>query len=297
MQTFKTDPLLQQQNEQIVARNKARAAQSGGSGLGAGLGMMGSLLGGALGTAVGGPLGGAVGSSLGGSLAGKGDLSGVTPQSIAMGALTSAIGSAVSGAGHAAKTAAEASKASSEALKAGAAGAEAATKAATGTGLQSLNAPLLDVSAGVVDDAGKTVIAGTAAKDPAAWKDFLGDNFLWKKDFAEMASAPGMSGKSALFSKPTSAFELGANKIATYFNPAYKAEGGDVGASLTNFQGGTSSTTPTAKDKNKISDLQKALMLMSPIYAFSQGNPLLGLGLGALAGKADAFACGGKVEH
>lgn len=292
MQTFKTDPLLQQQNEQIVARNKARAAQSGGSGLGAGLGMMGSLVGGALGTAVGGPLGGALGSSLGGSLAGKGDLSGVTPQSIAMGALTSGIGSAVSGAGDAAKTAAEASKASSEALKAGAAGAEAATKAATGTGLQSLNTPLLDTSAGVIDEAGKTVVAGTAAEAPGAWKNVFGDNFLWKKDFAEMAKAPGMSGEAALFEKPTSIFELGANKIATYFE-----EGGDVGASLTNFQGGTSTTTPTAKDKNKISDLQKALMLMSPIYAFSQGNPLLGLGLGALAGKADAFACGGKVEH
>lgn len=59
------------------------------------LAALGGLAGTAIGTALAGPLGGAVGAQLGSSLGGKGDLSGVTPEGVALGVATAGLGAGV----------------------------------------------------------------------------------------------------------------------------------------------------------------------------------------------------------
>ena len=96
MSRFKTSPV----------QHMNRPAPQGGGGNGM-LGMLGGAIGGAL-LAPLGPLGVAVGSSVGSSLAGKGDLSGVTPEGVALGTLTAGI--PMPGAADAAKVATEGAK-------------------------------------------------------------------------------------------------------------------------------------------------------------------------------------------
>ena len=80
-------PMKRYQTSPVQHINRPAAPEGGGNGM---LGMLGGAIGGAL-LAPLGPLGMAVGSSIGSSLGGKGDLSGVTPEGVALGALTSSI--------------------------------------------------------------------------------------------------------------------------------------------------------------------------------------------------------------
>ena len=80
-------PMKRYQTSPVQHINRPAAPEGGGNSM---LGMLGGAIGGAL-LAPLGPLGMAVGSSIGSSLGSKGDLSKVTPEGVALGALTSSI--------------------------------------------------------------------------------------------------------------------------------------------------------------------------------------------------------------
>jgi len=290
MQTNPLDnPMLSSQHDQIIRRNKQLAAQGGGGN--AMLGTIGSVIGGALGTAVGGPLGGAVGSSIGGSLGGKGDLSAVTPESIALGAVTAGLGSKLQGAGEAAKGATEAAKAGGDALQAtgnvatmGTNVADNAVKAAGGFDAAGAMSGIQDQLASVGADT-VTQSATEAAKNPL-FSGIKGVSDRIKDFQAIDPSDIASTAKDSLFETPDTYFEHFANKL---YNPIFREEGGPVN------QNQQQANKHIIEHKRKLSDLEKAMMLMSPIFAASQGQmPGLAstLGIGALG-----LACGGKAKH
>lgn len=288
------NPMLSSQHDQIIRRNKQLAAQGGGGN--SMLGTIGSVIGGALGTAVGGPLGGAVGSSIGGSLGGKGDLSAVTPESIALGAVTAGLGSKLQGAGEAAKGAGEAAKAGGDALQAtgnvatmGTNVADNAVKAAGGFDAAGAMSGIQDQLASVGADT-VTQSATEAAKNPL-FSGIKGVSDRIKDFQAIDPSDIASTAKDSLFETPDTYFEHFANKL---YNPIFREEGGPVN------QNQQQANKHIIEHRRKLSDLEKAMMLMSPIFAGSQGRipGIAGaLGAGALGVGALGLACGGKAKH
>lgn len=226
MQAFQVNPALAERNKQMIERNKA-IASSGGSGLGAALGVLGSVAGGALGAPLG-PLGMAIGSGIGGSLLGKGDLSGVTPEGIAVGTLTAGIGDKI-------KAGAEAANAVNSA-----AAANAVQDAATGAvanalpnSTPSLTDSLLNPAGAMSSPAGaseamQAMTGAASGADLASMADaakFTEPSFFSKEGFAN--AIMGKGGKDAFIENPNNLIEAGINKMAA-FTPWYKADGGKI---------------------------------------------------------------------
>jgi hypothetical protein len=102
------------------------------------------------------------------------------------------------------------------------------------------------------------------------------------KDFQSIdPSDIASTAKDSLFETPDTYFEHFANKL---YNPLFREEGGPI-----------QPQKHIVEHKRKLSDLEKAMLLMSPILAASQGQmPGLAstLGTGVLG-----LACGGKAKH
>lgn len=144
MNRFKTSP--------VQHINRPAAQGGGGDPL---LGALGGVIGGVLGAPLG-PLGVAMGSSIGGSLAGKGDLSGVTPEGVALGTLTAGI--PMPGAADAAKVATEGAKATATQ-----AASQAATDAALAGATEAATTGATEGLKGALSQQGATNLAGMAA--------------------------------------------------------------------------------------------------------------------------------------
>ena len=192
--------------------------------------MVGSIVGGAMGAALG-PLGVAAGSTIGSSLGGSGDLSGVTPEALAMNALTA--GMPVPG-GEAAKGATEAAKgAATETAKVGATGslntlgtnvADNAVKAAGGFDV----AGAMDGVAQSMKDVGADAITAPAAK--------AGPLASLSKVFNPTAAQVQSAAKDGIIKNPTTMLTHGINvgtgaiKNAFKNSSIFKADGGPVPA-------------------------------------------------------------------
>tara|TARA_R110002153_G_scaffold40958_6_gene117066 strand:+ start:836 stop:1567 length:732 start_codon:yes stop_codon:yes gene_type:complete len=175
------------------------AAAAGGNGM---LGMLGGAIGGAL-LAPLGPLGMAVGSSIGSSLAGKGDLSGVTPEGVALGTLTAGI--PMPGAADATKLATEGAKATATQ-----AASQAATDAALTGATEAATTGVTEGLKGALSPQGATNLAGMAAPTigEAAKPSFLKSIFS-PDGLSNMAK----DSAGGYIKNPNTVAELGINKL------------------------------------------------------------------------------------
>ena len=244
MSRFKTSPV----------QHMNRPAPQGGGGNGM-LGMLGGAIGGAL-LAPLGPLGVAVGSSVGSSLAGKGDLSGVTPEGVALGTLTAGI--PMPGAADAAKVATEGAKAT-------------ATQAATDAALTGATDAAMTSGAGALSQQGATNLAGMAAPTigEAAKPSFLKSIFS-PDGLSNMAK----DSAGGYIKNPNTVAELGINKLAGGLgrvkDTLFKADGGPV---ETTGPGGTGGVGYNNPQEDYSSSVKNAKLLKGVLA----GGGLMGL--------------------
>ena len=243
MSRFKTSP---------VQHMNRPAPQGGGNGM---LGMLGGAIGGAL-LAPLGPLGVAVGSSVGSSLAGKGDLSGVTPEGVALGTLTAGI--PMPGAADAAKVATEGAKAT-------------ATQAATDAALTGATDAAMTSGAGALSQQGATNLAGMAAPTigEAAKPSFLKSIFS-PDGLSNMAK----DSAGGYIKNPNTVAELGINKfvggLGRVKDTLFKADGGPV---ETTGPGGTGGVGYNNPQEDYSSSVKNAKLLKGVLA----GGGLMGL--------------------
>ena len=244
MSRFKTSPV----------QHINRPAPQGGGGNGM-LGMLGGAIGGAL-LAPLGPLGVAVGSSVGSSLAGKGDLSGVTPEGVALGTLTAGI--PMPGAADAAKVATEGAKAT-------------ATQAATDAALTGATDAAMTSGAGALSQQGATNLAGMAAPTigEAAKPSFLKSIFS-PDGLSNMAK----DSAGGYIKNPNTVAELGINKfvggLGRVKDTLFKADGGPV---ETTGPGGTGGVGYNNPQEDYSSSVKNAKLLKGVLA----GGGLMGL--------------------
>ena len=267
MNRFKTSP--------VGHINRPAAPEGGGNGL---LGALGGVIGGVLGAPLG-PLGVAMGSSIGGSLAGKGDLSGVTPEGVALGTLTAGI--PMPGAADAAKVATETAK-----TTATQAASQAATDAALTGATEAATTGAKEGLKGALSQQGATNLAGMAAPTigEAAKPSFLKSIFS-PDGLSNMAK----DSAGGFIDNPSTVAELGINKIAGGLgrvkDTLFKADGGPVETTGPGGTGGVGYNNP----QEDYSDSVKRAKLLKGVLA---GGGLMGI-LGLMGDERMNLAKGG----
>ena len=276
------------QPNRIRSKDRMIPIQKSSSPLGS---LVGSVVGGAMGAALG-PLGVAAGSTIGSSLGGSGDLSGVTPEALAMNALTA--GMPVPG-GEAAKGATEAAKgAATETAKVGATGslntlgtnvADNAVKAAGGFDAAGAMSGIQDQLASVGADSASMA---TSATNAAKTGPLSGLSKVFNPTAAQVQSAAS----NGLIKNPTTMLAHGINvgtgaiKDAFKNSTMFKADGGPVPAQH-----------HVIEHKRKLHDLEKAQMIL-PMLGMLTGGGVLGQTANAmnLAKGGKACNCGPLVS-
>lgn len=252
MNRFKTSP--------VQHINRPAAQGGGGDPL---LGALGGVIGGVLGAPLG-PLGVAMGSSIGGSLAGKGDLSGVTPEGVALGTLTAGI--PIPGAADATKVATETAKATATQ-----AASQAATDAALAGATEAATTGAKEGLKGALSQQGATNLAGMAAPTigEAAKPSFF-------KSIFSPDGLTNMAKDSAggFIDNPSTVAELGINKLAGGLgrvkDSLFKADGGPV---ETTGPGGTGGVGYNNPQEDYSSSVKNAKLLKGVLA----GGGLMGL--------------------
>ena len=272
MSRFKTSPV----------QHMNRPAPQGGGGNGM-LGMLGGAIGGAL-LAPLGPLGMAVGSSIGSSLAGKGDLSGVTPEGVALGTLTAGI--PMPGAADATKLATETAKAT-------------ATQAATDAALTGATDAAMTSGAGALSQQGATNLAGMAAPTigEAAKPSFLKSIFS-PDGLSNMAK----DSAGGYIKNPNTVAELGINKfvggLGRVKDTLFKADGGPVETTGPGGTGGVGYNNPQEDYSRSVKNakLLKGVLAGGGLMGLLDlmGDERMNLAKGGYAGKG--CNCGPMVN-
>lgn len=242
----------------------AQGPQSSGNPL---LGGLGSIIGGAL-LAPLGPLGIAVGSSIGGSLAGKGDLSGVTPEGVALGTLTAGI--PMPGGGELANATKEGTKAAA-AQAATQATADAAlagaTEVAAGATKEGLKGALSQQATGNLGSMAMPTI-GEATTKPTLLNS--AKNLFSPDGLTNMAQ----DSAGGYIKNPNTVAEVGINKfvggLGRVKDTLFKADGGAVEATGPYAQGGISYKDPNA-------DYSKSVKNAKLLKGVLAGGGLMGL--------------------
>ena len=252
MSRFKTSP--------VQHINRPAPQGGGGDPL---LGALGGVIGGVLGAPLG-PLGVAMGSSIGGSLAGKGDLSGVTPEGVALGTLTAGI--PMPGAADAAKVATEGAKATAT---------QAASQAATDAALTGATDAAMTGGAGALSQQATTNLAGMAA--PTIGEATTSPTLLGAvRNIFSPDGLTGMAQDSAggFIDNPNTVAELGINKLAGGLgrvkDTLFKADGGPV---ETTGPGGTGGVGYNNPQEDYSSSVKNAKLLKGVLA----GGGLMGL--------------------
>ena len=256
MSKFKTSP--------VQHINRPAAPEGGGDPL---LGALGGIIGGVLGAPLG-PLGVAMGSSIGGSLAGKGDLSGVTPEGVALGTLTAGI--PMPGAADAAKVATEGAK-----TAATQAASQAATDAALTGATQAATTGAKEGLKGALSEQASTNLVGMAAPtigEATTSPTLLGSvrNLFSPDGLTNMAK----DSAGGFIDNPNTVAELGINKLAGGLgrvkDSLFRAEGGPVETTGPGGTGGVGYNNP----QEDYSDSVKRAKLLKGVLS---GGGLMGL--------------------
>jgi hypothetical protein len=279
MNRFKTSP--------VQHINRPAAPEGGGDPL---LGALGGIIGGVLGAPLG-PLGVAMGSSIGGSLAGKGDLSGVTPEEVALKTLTAGI--PMPGAADATKVATDvATDAASQAATDAAS--QAATDAALAGATEAAATGAKEGLKGALSQQAATNLSGMAAPtigEATTSPTLLGSvrNLFSPDGLTDMAKESA----GGFIDNPSTVAELGINKfvggLGRVKESLFKADGGPVGTTGPGGTGGVGYNNPQEdySDSVKRSKLLKGVLAGGGLMGLLDlmGDDRMNLAKGGYAGK------------